>query len=1290
MKRRLLSAFLAVMMVLTMAPVAFAAGDTAATSEYVAQVGDSGYTTLAEALSEWAANGGTLKLLQDGELTDKVTVKNTGTLDLNGKTLRTGVSQALYVDGGTLTIEDSSEDKSGVYESSNSRQIYINAGNVTLNSGTVKGAGGTLYGVINVRQKNNSFIMNGGAVECTGTMSNSGLDATKGIAILGFGSKKQYPNQITINGGTVTSVGDAIYTKEGAVHYTIGGNAQVGHITIVATSSGYPTYLTFAGNAQIDGLTVTGKNLGSFTAENTVRFKTDVSDALVTTSYGCFAAEDGTYKVDQLTQDNAAAAVINDEGTTYYGTLAGAVQAVGARETVKLLKDCTSAYPVKVNNAAYGMTLDLNGHNITNTDTQSAAKALDLGFGGQDEYPTVSIINSSDTTATISAVTPVVATASQGAMAVDIGKNVTLNSTVDQRQMKLEGSAYVDVSGKTDAEVDALGDLWKTADNKLFGDFSYAARFSAGGDVTLVKDYTGLSGLTARNTCVVDFNGHTYNVQSNADYVLDIDNGNVSVALKNGTLTSSTEHTGIITNGTDSDINLTLQNFNLSVPNGRGIYFPSSGSVKIENSVINAKHFGVQVCAGSLTVSGDKTAITATGAPQAKVENDGPIDDGAAVSIVNRAGYKDLGKVQILGGAFAASNASKAVKAYSFNNTNKAEDAWNNAADTVSITGGYFTTDPSDYVTGGLTGVPSNRTDKYVWTVGKKSETKAEVAIGEPTVDTSNVTTNTDADKKLLEATKTALSSTEVEGNGIATAAAVVANNNTVTADTGVVSQLKEATKDNAVTAENTNIVIQTYMDMTITGVDASSEKKTITVDIQPMYRTVATTADVKNGDEIVLEGEDSKAVNAVQIGNPQKLTVSGETTVSIQLPNGFVTDETAKIFVQHKGYEYEATVTKDNTGVYTATFTNPHGFSPFTISMTSQAVAQIGETKYTSLQDAVNAVAANGTIEIIGGTSPYTGTANKTFTVKNSTSADITVNGQTIKPTKSYTFKYTHSSGGSSGGSSSGKTTYKVTTSAVNNGGVNASPSSAEKGATITITLSPDKGYKLDKLTVTDGSGKTVSTVKKSDTVYTFTMPASAVNVGVSYVKATETPSKTKFNDVSANDWFASAVDYVTGKGMMNGTADNTFSPKANTTRGMVVTVLYRLENQPSTSAASFTDVASGAYYANAVAWANANGIVSGYGSGKFGPNDKVTREQLAAILYRYAQYKKYDVSGAKSLDGYTDAQSVSSYAVPALQWANAAGVVTGKSGNKLDPKGNATRAEVAAMLMRFCENVK
>ena len=159
----------------------------------------------------------------------------------------------------------------------------------------------------------------------------------------------------------------------------------------------------------------------------------------------------------------------------------------------------------------------------------------------------------------------------------------------------------------------------------------------------------------------------------------------------------------------------------------------------------------------------------------------------------------------------------------------------------------------------------------------------------------------------------------------------------------------------------------------------------------------------------------------------------------------------------------------------------------------------------------------------------------------------------------------------------------------------------------------------------------------------------------------------------------------------MMNGTSKTTFGPNDSTTRGMIVTVLYRLENEPSAAAASFTDVVSGQYYTDAVAWANANGIVTGYGNGKFGPNDVVTREQLAAILYRYAQCKKYDVSVGEDTNilSYADAQSVSAYAIPAMQWACGAGIVNGANG-KLNPQNNATRAEVAAILMRFCENVK
>lgn len=283
-------------------------------------------------------------------------------------------------------------------------------------------------------------------------------------------------------------------------------------------------------------------------------------------------------------------------------------------------------------------------------------------------------------------------------------------------------------------------------------------------------------------------------------------------------------------------------------------------------------------------------------------------------------------------------------------------------------------------------------------------------------------------------------------------------------------------------------------------------------------------------------------------------------------------------------------------------------------------------------------------------------------------------------------------SSSGSSGGGSSSSSTYKVTVATVSNGSAKASASTAAKDATVTVTLSPDKGYKLDKITVTDASGKEIATTKKSDTSYTFTMPASAVTVKVAYVKddAAVVEPTTGFNDVADKDWFADAVKYVADKGMMNGTSKTTFGPNDSTTRGMIVTVLYRLENEPSAAAASFTDVVSGQYYTDAVAWANANGIVTGYGNGKFGPNDVVTREQLAAILYRYAQYKKYDVSVGEDTNilSYADAQSVSAYAIPAMQWAGGAGIVNGSNG-KLNPQNNATRAEVATMLMRYCEKV-
>lgn len=690
---------------------------------------------------------------------------------------------------------------------------------------------------------------------------------------------------------------------------------------------------------------------------------------------------------------------------------------------------------------------------------------------------------------------------------------------------------------------------------------------------------------------------------------------------------------------------------------------------------------------------------TFTAASDADSETYGIYNCGCAADI-------DLGTLTVSGGTFtgatyavadvSSQNATVNISDGKFAGTKAAIVKSRSSKASISISGGDFSSDPSAYCVTGKTGVSSGDST-YPWTVGEKIANTKPAEVADATV---AATVDKNASEAAKDAAKDIGGAMMAQNEVIKAAAKNEANQNKIDADTPVggktvTQKLQEV--DPTITRDNVKIVYQTYIDVEVKAATKENSNFTeLTVELTPMYRVIAAPSTETNYN-VDVDKDTSKAVNAVQIVGEQPLTLTGKYEVTLQLPNGFVVPSDNKLSIKHQkssGVEYY-TGTVDTTSAAKMVTFETNGFSPFTISAVA---AYVGTTAYPTLQEAANAANSSDTIVVKNGAShDLTFTATKSVKVKNETGADVTVkfNGTDKKfgDGETETFTYTKpSSGGSSGGSSSGKTTYKVTTSAVNNGGVNASPSSAEKGATITITLSPDKGYKLDKLTVTDGSGKTVSTVKKSDTVYTFTMPASAVKVGVSYVKATETPSETKFNDVSANDWFASAVDYVTGKGMMNGTADNTFSPKANTTRGMVVTVLYRLENQPSTSAASFTDVASGAYYANAVAWANANGIVSGYGSGKFGPNDKVTREQLAAILYRYAQYKKYDVSVGEDTNilSYNDAQSISSYAIPAIQWACGAGVVTGKSGSKLDPKGNATRAEVAAMLMRFCENVK
>ena len=274
--------------------------------------------------------------------------------------------------------------------------------------------------------------------------------------------------------------------------------------------------------------------------------------------------------------------------------------------------------------------------------------------------------------------------------------------------------------------------------------------------------------------------------------------------------------------------------------------------------------------------------------------------------------------------------------------------------------------------------------------------------------------------------------------------------------------------------------------------------------------------------------------------------------------------------------------------------------------------------------------------------------------------------------------------------GDSSSTPTYSVILPGrVEGGTVTAKKSYAEEGETFRFTVTPDEGWELDTLSVTDNRGTELDVKYEGDSVYSFKMPARRVEIQVSFREIP--PESLPFTDIADNAWYADAVRYVYKHGLMAGTSATTFAPDVTTSRSMIATILWRMAGSPVVNyAMTYTDVAQGQWYSEAVRWATSEGIVGGYGNGLFGTNDPITREQFAAMLYRFAQEQGYDVSIGENTNilSYTDVADLSEYAIPATQWAVGAGIINGTGdGSTLTPQGQATRAQAAVMLMRFCE---
>lgn len=1188
MKRRLLSAFLAVMMVLTMAPVAFAADDAENT------VGDtgSGETTPAETLQAKikvaAEKDSTVTL--DKDYTEDITIQQGQniTLNLNGKKLTNKTGHTITVEqGATLTING----EGTVDNVTHAKSALVNYGEVVLDNGVTlersseKGTlspysngGNSYYTILNDKGatmtindatvKNNggfsSAIRNGGDENCNdeshltikdGNFS-GGLNAVKndecGILTINGGTFSNTSQYVIMNWNKATITNGTFSVKDSAdaVLFTAAyhANRAVGELIV---NNG-----TFTGNGSQK--MVENHYGSSYTGTASITGGTFSSDVSAYVAEG-YVQNNGT--VERLGETNAVAKI----GNTYYKTLADAVAAAQSGATVKLLANINGQTVIP---ADKNIVLDLNGKTMTHTGTTL--------------YNSGTLVvkdSSADKSGKI------VSTGNVG-----IGVNHNSTTTIEYANIQAQEGAVI-------------------------------TGYATGATITIEDGV-----FTALDNAVVAGNGNK--TDKNTEGTPERVNAN-KITINGGTFNGMIKTSGYV---------------------ACGIYAPWKDNIVVNGGTFNITGGAGIVARGGIVVVNNGEFNT-TGNATGKVGDSRVVVPCSALVFDSAAKYPSLtndSKIQINDGKFKSDvDTIKVVK----------DDADTNSR--VVVGSGYFTTDPSDYVASGYVAGTSD-VSGYSYKVVKKTETgnvEVKPAVAKPEVKVDKIP---QADKE-----KVAAAAKTVSAPTLGAAAGDIVKDIDEAKATDLVNSATEVTGDK-------KLYVQSSLKVEPTAYDAAN--KTLALEITPQYRVVASTATTAN--EIKLDGDNK---NAQVVQKYTDMTINTPTEVTMELPAGFAVDNGAKLSIQHtksNGVEYyTGTVTKKDDKLYLTFTTN--GFSPFVISVPA---ASIGENVYPTLQAAADAAKSTDVISVKSGASHELNfTTTKSVKVKNDTGVAITVkfNGTNKDVAKNATETFSYTKPSSSGGSSSGKTTYKVTTSAVNNGGVNASPSNAEKGATITITLSPNKGYKLDKLTVTDGSGKSVSTVKKSDTVYTFTMPASAVTVGVSYAKADETPSKTTFNDVSANDWFASAVDYVTGKGMMNGTAANTFSPKANTTRGMLMTVLARHAGEDTTGGS--------VWYEKGMNWAKANGVSDGTN-----PQVNITREQLAAMLYRYAQNKKYDVSGAKSLDGYTDAQSVSSYAVPALQWANAAGVVNGKSGSKLDPKGYATRAEVAAMLMRFCENVE
>ena len=1249
-------------------------------------------------------------------------------MDCHSITVASNFTGRPIVNKGTLTVTgdgviDSSASETGVGAINNQNIL-------TIENGTYRGA--TYAGGAAIRNTGESAVLTIEDGTFTGTTCSQCNGNVWGYTIQNGAAD----SQMTINGGTFTGVQGAVSASVGyfeinggtfksvkcvndskhtATFYALYVAGEVGVVKAVINGGTFETEGTYTaaligndntgGDGGINEKATAVINGGVFKAPEGVpalkgaektgnpiiyggTFSSDVSK-YVAENAAITEGPDGTFTVNELDETNGVAEV----GGRYYASLQNAVDNAGKNETVTLLQD--TAEDIVIPEGAE-LTLNLNGKTLTNQENHTITNKGTLTITGDGTVDNV--------------------THARAAIQNEPGGNVVLNGGAYTRSK--ENGQNAEASG---------GNSYYNIVNHGTMEINSGVSVTQNGQFSSMIEngwYNG-SQNTGKENSVLTINGGTFsgglNTIKNDDYgELVINDGtftsmsqaaflNWNVATVNGgTFDAAGASNGVILNGY---IDGTMDQGKLTINGGTF----NAGEKTVITTMGGGTHSGdIEITGGTLNGSivltdsseGARLTITQKAKVNGNVTNSGKADvaitDGATVDgqVSNSAG----GTMSVVNSTIGSvPEGTTAETIVIVNSTVDGTLTTNTAENAAVMVGGKTYETLGAAITAAKAGdtiyvlkdipeaagiaVPSGK--NFTIDFGGHTYTLKDPGAG-------SAGTESNGFQFLKDSTITLKNGTVRIAEGTTSIKRIIQNYANLTLeDMHFFAEHQADGEDYALSFNNGSIIFKGDTDIVTT----SDEAIAFDVCKYSSYPSTNVTFDESytgtiNG-KIVYDSTDA---------DTHKLTIQGNGTFgAIEAASGAA--EAAKSGIEVTSGHFAKPVNEDyladSVKAQLESASNPEApYSYYPSLEAAQAAAQPGDTitevnatsgekKYTVTLDYADGDTKDSVYTVTEGTELTLPTPSRSgYTFEGWYDGSSRVSSP-YKVTKDVILTAEWDYNGSS--SSSGSTRYTVSVEDTDNGSVKVSPTRASKGSTVTVTVKPDEGYELDKLTVTDKNGDSVKLTDKGDGKYTFQMPASKVTVEAVFTAVEPEPEGLPFTDVTSGDWFYDAVAYVYDKGMMEGTTDTTFAPTMNLTRSMIAQVLYNLEERPEApGAAGFPDVAAGAWYADAVNWAAARGIVKGYDTGAFGPEDSVTREQLAAILYRYAQAKGYDTTqGGMAVREFSDSASISDWAQTAMSWAVNAQVLSGKGNGVLDPQGTATRAEVAQMLMNFGEHV-